>query len=271
MSTLSAPRRPNVRHQLDRWFPRVFGIAFTFALWYTIATVFPNQLMPYPLETLSVTVDLYTSGVAIKHLRVSLIRIFIGFLGAMALGTTTGIIMGSTDFGEKFLAPFVVMGLAIPTVALAAIMTLIWGFTFAAPVAAATFSVFPFVAINIWKGVENIDSELLEMSSAFGVSNYRLLRRVIIPNTAPSLFAAIRFGLALSWKVVTVTEIFASSSGIGYKVLQSYDLFRFTETWAWAIVFLVVIILVEYLIFKPIERRAFAYRPDAEFELVGAD
>jgi ABC-type nitrate/sulfonate/bicarbonate transport system permease component len=254
---------------VQRWAPRVLAIVLTYGLWYGTASIFPENLMPYPIETLELAWGLYASGAAIEQLIPTLSRIAVAFVAAMTIGILLGIAMGSTDFGQKYFSPFVIIGLALPSIALAAIARLIFGFSFIAPVIAATVAVFPFITVNIWKGVENVDQELLEMSSAFEMSNRRLLRRVIIPNTAPSLFAAIRFGLALSWKVVTVVEVFAASNGIGFMVASSYDTFRFAEAFAWAVVFMVIVIFVEYLVLKPLEKRMFAYRQDVEFDLVG--
>jgi ABC-type nitrate/sulfonate/bicarbonate transport system permease component len=254
---------------VQRWAPRVLAIVLTYGLWYGTASIFPENLMPYPVETLGLAWGLYASGAAIEQLIPTLSRIAVAFVCAMTIGILLGIAMGSTDFGQKYFSPFVVIGLALPSIALAAISRLIFGFTFIAPVIAATVAVFPFITVNIWKGVENVDQELLEMSSAFDISNRRLLRRVIIPNTAPSLFAAIRFGLALSWKVVTVVEVFAASNGIGFMVSSAYDSFRFAEAFAWAVVFMVIVIFVEYLVLKPLERRMFEYRQDVELDLVG--
>jgi ABC-type nitrate/sulfonate/bicarbonate transport system permease component len=259
-----------VDDNVQRWAPRVLAVLLTYGLWYGTAAVFPENLMPYPIETLELAWGLYASGQAIQQLIPTLSRIAVSFISAMIIGTLLGVAMGSTDFGQKYLSPFIIIGLALPSIALAAISRLIFGFSFIAPVVAATIAVFPFITVNIWKGVENVDQSLLKMSDAFEMSNWRLLRRVIIPNTAPSLFAAIRFGLALSWKVVTVVEVFAASDGIGFMVSSSYDSFQFAEAFAWAVVFIVIVIFIEYLVLKPLERQMFEYRQDVEVDLVGA-
>lgn len=253
------------------WLPRLVGVGLAFVLWALLAWMFPEDLMPYPIETLRLTFEFYVTGVAFTHLAPTMGRILLGFLGAMAVGIAIGVFMGTSNFGLKYFAPYIVMGLALPSVALAAIATLIFGFGFAAPVATAILAVFPFVAINVWKGVEDIDQSLLEMGHSFDISRRRMLRRIIIPNTAPALFAAVRFGLALSWKVVTVAEMFASSSGIGYVIVQTYQQTFFDQTWAWAIVFIIVIIVIEYLIFQPLEKRAFEYRQESDFDIVVTD
>jgi ABC-type nitrate/sulfonate/bicarbonate transport system permease component len=256
-----------------RWLPRALGVALAWALWRGVALWFeltsPVNPVPAPLETLLAAAELYYTGAAFTHLLPTLGRILVGFVGAMVLGGTMGVLMGTTGYGERFFSPFVVMGLALPSVALAAIARLVFGFSFLAPTSAAVVAVAPFVAVNVWKGVEGLNHDLLTMADSFEVSNRRLLQRVVVPDIAPSLFAASRFGLALSWKVVTVAEVFASSSGVGYKVAQTRGAFQYTQTWAWAVVFLLIVVLVEYLLFQPLERRAFDYRDD-EFELAGA-
>lgn len=254
---------------LPSWVPRLFGVLLGVVGWFALASVFPGNLMPYPQEALLEAWKLVEKGIVVEHLSATLLRTIIGFTGALLIGGTFGILMGMNDYGRMFFTPYVIAGLSVPAIAWAAMMTLIFGFNLTAPVGATILTVFPYIAVNIWKGVENIDAQLLDMSQAFNVSNRRMLFRSIVPNVAPSLFSAFRFGLAVSWKVVTVSEIFASGSGIGYKLIQAYNFYRFERAWAWAIVFIVVILFIEYAVFRPLERRVYEYRPDADFSILG--
>lgn len=262
--------RPAVAWVVEReWVARLFGIGAGFAAWVGLASVFPNELMPFPAETFALAWDLAVSGSATTHIVWTLGLTFLGFLGAMLLGSAVGVVMGINDYGRRFTTPYIIAGLAVPAVAIAAAATLVFGFGPTAPVVATVALNFPFVAINVWKGVESLEADYIEMGRSFNVSKPRLLRRVIIPNAAPSLFTAMRIGLALSWKVVTVVEIFAGSRGVGYKIMQTYQLYRFEEAWAWAVLFIAVILVIEYGVFKPLERKVFEYRQDADFELLG--
>lgn len=253
----------------DRFGARAFGLLLGLVGWTALAAVFPNQLMPYPQETVLLAWGLVERGVVWVHLSATLWRTVLGFAGAMALGVGGGILMGINDYGQKFLTPYTVIGLSIPAIAWAAVGTLVFGFTIWAPVVATALTTAPFIAVNIWKGTDSIESDLVTMSRSFSVSRPRMLWRLIIPNAAPMLFSAFRLGLAMSWKIVTITELFAASSGIGFKLMQTYQLYQFEQSWAWATVFIVVILGVEYGLVKPIERRVFEYRQDAEFNLLG--
>lgn len=269
MATRDQLRRVPAVGQLDGWLARGLGIVLFFLGWAAVATMFPMRLMPYPHEALLLAWELVRAGQVWPQLSATLARMFWGFFGGMALGISMGIMMGIDDYQRKFLTPHVVLSLSIPHISWGIAATLIFGYDILAPIVATILVVFPFVAVNVWKGVEDIDGDLLEMSKSFDISFLRTLRRVILPNIAPSLFSASRLGLAMSWKAVTITEMFAASSGIGYKIMESYESIQFERAWAWAVVFMVVILLIEYGIFKPLQRKVFEYRQDADFTTLG--
>lgn len=253
----------------NAWVARGLGIVLAYILWTTVAWYFPNRIMPFPGEALMLAWGLLQSGVAISHITATLWLTFWGFVGALVIGSIVGVLVGINNYSQRFFTPYIIVGLTIPAIAAAAITRLIFGFTNIAPVSATILITFPYVAINVWKGVESIDIDLLYMVSSFDVSRYRIVKRVILPSIAPSLFTAFRFGLAISWKIVTVAEMVSASKGIGYKLIGAYQVYKFEEAWAWAILFMGIILIIEYGIFKPLERKVFEYRQDADFQLLG--
>lgn len=268
----------DVRSLLSDSFARGIGIGVGFIVWSVLAAQFPRELLPTPIETVGLAWGLVTDGTAWIHISTTFQSLFWAFLFAMLLGSTLGILMGLNSYSQNFFTPYVNIGLSIPGLAWAATAflvfsygSMVFGTLRFAPVAAATLTVFPYVAINIWKGVENIDHDLLRMANAFSISRRRILWRIILPNIAPQIFSAVRFGLAIGWKVTIIAELFAGSAGVGFKLEHAYQVYQYEEAWAWAAVFLFVIILIEYGVFKPIERRAFAWRSDVELSNIGGN
>lgn len=255
---------------------RAVGILVGLFAWNLLAINFPRGLFPTPAETLLLAWDLIATGEGWVDLSATFKSLFWAFLFAMILGGSLGVFMGINSYSQNFFTPYVNIGLSIPGVAWGAVAFLVFGYTDIvfgtlrmAPVAAATLTVFPYIAINIWKGVENLDHDLIRMAKAFEISRVRILWRVILPNIAPQIFSAFRFGLAIGWKVTIIAEIFAGSAGVGYKLMHAYQVYQYEEAWAWASLFLIVIILIEYGLFKPLERRAFEYRTDVELSAIG--
>lgn len=255
---------------------RLIGILVGLAAWTLLAINFPRNLLPTPAETLLLVWELVSSGTAWVDLSATFKSMVWAFLLAMILGGSLGVFMGINDYTQNFFTPYVNIGLSIPGVAWGATTFLIFGYQDLfldtlrlAPVAAATLTVFPYIAVNVWKGVENIDHDLIRMGKSFDVSRRRILWRTIIPNIAPQLFSAFRFGLAIGWKVTIIAEVFAGSAGVGYKLMHAYQVYQYERAWAWAALFLIFIILIEYGVFRPLERRAFDYRSDVELSAIG--
>ena len=63
------------------------------------------------------------------------------------------------------------------------------------------------------------------MARAFQVSTWERNRHIVIPHLAPFLFTGLRFGFSIAWKVTVLTEVFSSSSGIGFQMRDRPDPF----------------------------------------------
>lgn len=255
-------------------FPKNKYTAFIVALvsglfvWSVLAVLFPGTVFPYPNTAFAEMFALIQTGEAWPNLWATLYRTFWGFIGATILGIALGVAMGINTFGRQFFTPYLFVGLSIPGIAWAAITTLIFGLGDLAPIVATVVTAFPFIAINVWKGVEDIDFDLIRMSQSFGVSQTRLLQRMILPSVAPGLFTAFRYGIAICWKVETAAEIFAVNQGVGIRMLDAFESFSYAEAWGWALLFMVVLVIVEFGIIKPLERKVFEYRQDIDFGMI---
>jgi len=242
---------------------RVIGIGALFLGWQALSMATPSQIIPSPATIASLIVTLFSEGILLANLLPTLYRTILAFIGAMTVGIGVGILLGINSLSRKWVIPYLLVGLSISGLSTGAVGILLFGYSILSPIFANTVATFPYIAVNVWKGVESLDTDLLDMSRSFNVSTPRTILRLVLPHTAPSLFSAFRFGLASSWKIVTVVEVFGASNGVGYKLIQNYDVYNFQRAWAWGIIFMIVVLLIEYVIIQPIERKAFEYRPEA--------
>jgi NitT/TauT family transport system permease protein len=122
---------------------------------------------------------------------------------------------------------------------------------------------FPFITINIWEGMKDVDKDLVDMGRAFGLRRGTIVREIYIPSLMPFFFASLRFGFAVAWKIVILAEAFGSSNGIGYMIMQSYGLFNMRHVLGWVVIFTVLMLALEYGVFRVIERRVLSWRAQA--------
>jgi NitT/TauT family transport system permease protein len=162
---------------------------------------------------------------------------------------------------SRYLELWITVIITIPSLCWA-IIALAW---FGLRTSAAIFTIvaitFPPMAVNFWSGVKEVDMSLVEMARTFRANRRLVVRRVVIPQLVPYAIAATRYGLPLAWKMAIITEMMGLSNGVGYMLLYWFHVLDMTQVFAWMLLFTSVMLIVEYLVIKPLERRCLAWKP----------
>ena len=240
----------------------VLGWAGFFAVWaFASEVLFNPYLLPGPIAVVEAMGTIITSGEAVEAFRASLGKIFAGFALGVALGLPIGFLMGRSPYWKAFFHDPVVVAGSVPGITYAVLALVIFGIGIAGPILAVALISMPFIALNVAAGLEGIDRGLITMSEAFDRRRKDVLRHVLVPTIAPFVFAGVRLSFALAWKVEALTEVFGSSSGIGFMIRRSYQLFSVVDVLAWTALFVVFMLLLERLVLLRLERRLFRWRP----------
>lgn len=224
----------------------------------------PPSYLPGPLLVAERIAEIVVTGVFWSSMVTTFRRVLVGFLVAILIAIPVGILMGTHRFAEDFFEVEAVVGVTIPGLMWAMIAIMLLGIREMAAYFAVAIIVLPILTINLWEGMKSIDNDLNEMAIVFETSRYSRIKDVIVPQLFPYIFASTRFGLGLCWKVVVVIEMLGFSSGVGYKVTQSFQLFDMPGVLAWTFSFTVVMLVIEYGILNYLEERWMGWRPDVE-------
>jgi NitT/TauT family transport system permease protein len=98
------------------------------------------------------------------------------------------------------------------------------------------------------------------MGQAFHLPKSAIIRKIIFPQLLPHILASMRYALGICWKICTTVELIGMSSGVGYQLNYWFGLFSMAQVFAWTFLFLLVMFAIEYLLFKPIEKRLTRWR-----------
>jgi NitT/TauT family transport system permease protein len=205
-------------------------------------------------------VDNIASGQAFFHLYKTLLRVGFGLLLTMILGVGIGTIMGLSRKGEVFLDSWVMVGLTLPAIVYSIICLLWFGLNDRAAIVAIGTSAFPAVSLSIWQGIKGMDMQLVGMGQAFHLKKSAVITKIIFPQLLPHILASMRYALGICWKICTTVELIGMSSGVGFQLNYWFGLFSMTQVFSWTLLFLLVMFAIEYLIFKPIEKRLTRWR-----------
>ena len=118
------------------------------------------------------------------------------------------------------------------------------------------------VLLNTIDGVTAIDPTLRETARVYGVKGMDRLRRIVLPAACPQIFAGMRTSLSLALILMVISEMVASTDGIGFFVLQSQRSFAIPEMWS-GILLLGLLGYVLNVIFILVERRVLAWHRGA--------
>jgi len=240
--------------------PRILSIVSLLAVWLILSWMFPPTIVPGPVAVFKAMVDNISSGQAFYHLYKTLLRVGFGLILTMTFGIVVGTLMGLSRKSEVFLESWVMVGLTVPAIVNSIICLMVFGLNDRAAIVAVGTAAFPTVAISIWQGIKGIDTQLVGMGQAFHLNKIAIVRKIIFPQLLPHILASMRYALGICWKICTTVELIGMSSGVGYQLNYWFGLFSMTQVFAWTLLFLLVMFAIEYLLFKPVEKRLTRWR-----------
>ncbi|MET4783056.1 ABC transporter permease [Glaciihabitans sp. UYNi722] len=150
---------------------------------------------------------------------VTLSATLIGFAIGSIAGTAAAFAISSISLLDRVLQPWISVLMSIPRVALAPLFLLWFGITQTSKIALAISIVFFMVLVTTASGMKTVSPDLISLTSAFHASPWQRFRTVLVPWCVPAIMAGLRLGVVTAVLGVVSSEIVASSSGLGQKIV----------------------------------------------------
>jgi ABC-type nitrate/sulfonate/bicarbonate transport system permease component len=198
----------------------------------------------------------------------SLRRMFIGYVLAVVIAIVVGTALGSSRTLRRATAPIVEFLRSIPPPALLPFAIVVIGVGDDMKIFIIAFVCLWPVLLNTIDGINGIDPTLRDIARVYGISGRDRLFRMTLPAASPQIFAGMRLGLSLSIILMVISEMVASTNGIGFFVLQSQRSFAIPEMWS-GILLLGILGYVLNIAFVIIERRVLAWHRGARASALG--
>ena len=240
---------------------RVTFYVVSLLFWIALAVLF--ERVPSPVEVVQSLAEEFRRNEVFGTFADTMFRFAVGVALATVVGILGGVLMGLSQLSRAFLESPVLVGLSIPAM-IWAFLTVMWfGFGHLSPISTTFLTAVPFVVINVAQGVQGVSRDLRDMSASYGVPLGRRVRDLVLPAVAGYVMAGVRFAVIMGWNGVLLAEWFGGSGGAGYRARYWYDANQFPGFAAWVVLFVVVIIILDRLVFERAARRAFRWRDAA--------
>ena len=213
---------------MARYLRPILLIAGVLALWELAAqSGLWNRLLFPPLVRIGGEfVALVSAPEGLLQAWVSLYRALGGFALAAAVGVFLGMLMGRSAFVAGLLDPLFSGTYAVPKLALFPIFIFVFGIGSLSKVALIFLECLYPIVIMTYHGARDVNRVLLWSAQNMGASRAQILRRVVIPASAPFIFAGFRVALPVAMIVVVITEMISSADGLGYLVIYTLSSLR---------------------------------------------
>ena len=222
-----------------------------------------HLLLPGPWTVLRTLAELVVQAQFWQTAGLTLLRIFLGLLAGVALGTLTAVLTCVSVWCDRLLSPLVKVVRATP-VASFILLILLWVQTGRVPGVISALMVLPVVWGNVSKGIRQTDPLLLEMAKAYRFDAGKRLRLIYVPSVAPYFSASVETSLGLAWKAGVAAEVLCHPKlAVGTQVYLSKLNLETPGLFAWTAVVILMSFLEESLLVRLLRKAVNHHGPNS--------
>lgn len=254
-STKHTMFKSNATQFFTVFYSRLLMLIILAIIWQSLAWFINSADFPSLFNVADSFVYHFSQGDMIANISVTLGRVLISFIIAMILGVVIGILMGCSDKVNELSDTLLIIALNIPAL-VTILLCYIWlGLVESAAITAVVINKIPTVVVMIREGARVVDEDLLAVAKVYKLSPSTTFFKVYLPQLYPYIMASARSGLSLIWKIVLVVELLGRSDGVGFALNTLFQFFDIAGIFAYTFAFIAVVLVIESLIFRPLDKR----------------
>ncbi len=187
------------------------------------------------------------------HLWTTMWETVAGFLLGTLLGIALASVLWWSPYVSRVVEPYLVVLNAIPKVALGPLF-IVWIGTNSAAIVAMALAISLIVTVlMIFTAFQQVDPLRIRLLRSFGATQWQVWRLVVLPATVPTMLAALKVNMGLSFVGVITGEFLVGQRGLGYLIIYGGQVFNLSLVMS-SIVILTVLSALLYGVVSLLER-----------------
>lgn len=236
---------PNITNNLWSY----SAITVILVLWQTVSGlgIVESFMLPSPIQ---VAKAFYTEFPALmEHSVITLSEAFIGLGFGILLGFVTAVLMDHFEILYKAFYPLLVLTQTIPTVAIAPLLVLWFGYEMAPKVILIVITTFFPITVGLLTGFQSVDRDSVNLLKAMGAGKMQIFRYIKFPGAMPQFFSGLRISASYAVVGAVISEWLGGFGGLGVYMTRVKKAFSFDKMFA--VIFLIS--LISLLLMKAVE------------------
>ena len=229
----------------------VSAVTVLLILWQAVsmAGLIPDFMLPSPIDVVKAFAGDFR--LLMEHARVTLLEAALGLFCGISVGFLMAVIMERFDKVYKAFYPLIVLTQTIPTVAIAPLLVLWFGYEMLPKVILIVVVTFFPITVGLLDGFRSADKDMINLMRSMGAGEFQIFRYIKLPGARSHFFASLRISVSYSVVGAVISEWLGGFSGLGVYMTRVKKAFAYDKMFA--VIFLISIIslllmkLVEFL------------------------
>lgn len=194
-----------------------------------------KYLLPSPLDVVNAFIGDFP--LLMFHARVTLLEAFIGLGAGILVGFFTAVLMDRFDRLYQAFYPLIVLTQTVPTVAVAPLLVLWFGYEMTPKVLLIILATFFPIAVSMLNGFRAADKDTVSLLRSMGASRMQIFRYVKFPGALGQFFASLRISVSYAVVTAVVSEWLGGFNGLGVYMTRVKKSYAFDKMFA--VIFLI--------------------------------
>lgn len=231
----------------------ILGILFLFFVWFIASIIVDNEgILPKISTVFNDIVKVLVETKTYQILGNTVLKIFITIIVSLLIALVLSILSLIDERIENFIRPSIVVMKSIPIVAIVMILLSLFlkqNVRYIGTMIASGFVIIPILYESILVGFKTIDSWTIKATKLFSKLNFHVIRKIYIPLALPNIISGLLSSFGLGLKVLVMSEVIMNpNDSIGQLIGLYSSLGELSMIFAWSILLLVIVVIIDYLI-----------------------
>ena len=222
---------------LKRNIPSVIALTGLVLLWQLVCMAgwIPPYMLPSPIKVLQAFVS--ELPLLWENSLITLQEAFIGLSLGVTVGFLAAVLMDAFDILYKAFYPLLILTQTIPSVAIAPLLVLWFGYEMTPKIVLIVISTFFPVTVGLLDGFRSADKDAIGLLRSMGANRMQIFRHIKFPSALPQLFSGLRIAAAYSVVGAVISEWLGGFGGLGVYMTRVKKAFAFDKMFA--VIFLI--------------------------------
>ncbi len=218
----------------------ISAIAIILIVWQGVSSlgIVDSFLLPSPVQVVKAFVAEFPA--LMEHSAITLAEAFIGLALGIGLGFVMAVLMDQFEPLHRACYPLIVLTQTVPTVAIAPLLVLWFGYEMTPKVILIVITTFFPITVGLLNGFQSIDKDSVNLLRAMGAGRWQIFRYIKLPGAMSQFFAGLRISASYAVVGAVISEWLGGFGGLGVYMTRVKKAYSFDKMFA--VIFLISII-----------------------------